>query len=84
MSALFPLEASSSLSAAESASPLAQTEALGRLGQRKPAPITPAYEQQADPVIETQLEKAGVRLAYLLNAVLKLKCLAHFWQLVSC
>ena len=31
------------------------------------APITPAYEQHADPVIELQLEKAGVRLAHLLK-----------------
>ena len=29
--------------------------------------ITPAHGQQADAVIELQLEKAGVRLAYLLN-----------------
>jgi hypothetical protein len=46
---------------------LAQTVAYGDLGNGDPAPITPAYEQQADRVIETQLEKAGVRLAYLLN-----------------
>ena len=36
-----------------------------------PAVITSAYEQQADPVIENQLEKAGIRLAYLLNVALK-------------
>jgi hypothetical protein len=47
---------------------LAQTVAYGNLGSENPAVITPAYEQQADPVIELQLEKAGVRLAYLLNA----------------
>ena len=35
--------------------------------------ITPDYERQADPVIELQLEKAGVRLAYLLDAVLGAK-----------
>jgi hypothetical protein len=46
---------------------LAQTVAYGDLGNENPATITPAYEQQADPVIELQLEKAGVRLAYLLN-----------------
>jgi hypothetical protein len=50
---------------------LAQTAAYGDLGKESPAPITPAYEQQADAVIELQLEKAGVRLAYLLNADLK-------------
>ncbi|MGO9272642.1 MAG: hypothetical protein ACLQOO_20810 [Terriglobia bacterium] len=43
----------------------------GSLGSGNPAPITPAYERQADPVIELQLEKAGVRLAYLLNGALK-------------
>jgi hypothetical protein len=31
------------------------------------------YERQVDPVIELQLEKAGVRLAYLLNAALQVK-----------
>jgi hypothetical protein len=46
---------------------LAQTVAYGDLGNENPAPITPAYEREADPVIELQLEKAGVRLAYLLN-----------------
>jgi hypothetical protein len=44
---------------------------LGDLGKENPSLITAAYEQEADPVIESQLEKAGVRLAYLLNAVLK-------------
>jgi hypothetical protein len=50
---------------------LAQTVAYGDLGSENPSPITPAYERQADPVIELQLEKAGVRLAYLLNGTLK-------------
>jgi hypothetical protein len=50
---------------------LAQTVAYGDLGTENPAPITPAYEQQADPVIELQLEKAGVRLAFLLNGALR-------------
>ncbi|HEY6273763.1 MAG TPA: S1/P1 nuclease [Terriglobales bacterium] len=50
---------------------LAQRVAYGDLGSENPASITPAYERQADPVIETQLEKAGVRLAYLLNDALK-------------
>jgi hypothetical protein len=40
----------------------------GDLSNENPSPITPAYEQKADPVIELQLEKAGVRLAYLLDA----------------
>jgi hypothetical protein len=47
---------------------LAQAVAYGDLSIENPAPITPAYEHQADPVIELQLEKAGVRLAYLLDA----------------
>jgi hypothetical protein len=42
----------------------------GDLGNENPAPITAAYEHEADPVIELQLEKAGVRLAYLLNIAL--------------
>ena len=50
---------------------LAQTVAYGDLGSQNPAPITAAYERQAEPVIELQLEKAGVRLAYILNAALK-------------
>jgi hypothetical protein len=49
----------------------AQTVAYGDLGSENPAPITAAYERQAEPAIELQLEKAGVRLAYLLNTALK-------------
>ena len=52
---------------------LAQTVAYGDLSNENPAPITSAYERQADPVVELQLEKAGVRLAYLLDANLMLK-----------
>jgi hypothetical protein len=47
------------------------SQIYGDLDSENPAPITPAYERQADPVIELQLEKAGVRLAHLLNAALK-------------
>ena len=47
---------------------LAQTVAYGDLSNENPSPITPEYERQVEPVIEIQLEKAGVRLAYLLNA----------------
>ena len=47
---------------------LAQTVAYGDLGSEV---IDPAYQRQADPVIELQLEKAGVRLAFLLNAALR-------------
>jgi len=50
---------------------LAQTVAYGDLGSGNPPIIGPDYEQQADPVIETQLEKAGVRLAHLLNTDLR-------------
>jgi len=46
---------------------LAQTTVYGRLGRRNPAVISSAYERQADPVVEVQLERAGVRLAYVLD-----------------
>jgi hypothetical protein len=52
---------------------LARTVAYENLGSQNPAPITAAYERQAGPVTELQLEKAGVRLAYLLNAALEVK-----------
>jgi hypothetical protein len=52
---------------------LAQTVACGDLGSENPAVIGPEYQRQADPVIGLQLEKVGVRLAYLLNAALALK-----------
>jgi len=42
---------------------LAQTVAHGDLGGENPAVIGPAYQQQADQVIDLQLEKAGVGLA---------------------
>jgi len=42
---------------------LAQRVAHGDLSNDNPAPITPQYERQADPVIQLQLEKAGARLA---------------------
>jgi hypothetical protein len=45
-----------------------QTVAYGELSNENPAPITPEYECKADAVIELQLERAGVRLAYLLDA----------------
>jgi hypothetical protein len=41
--------------------------AYSNLGNRNPAPITPAYRGNADPVIELQLERAGVRLAWVLD-----------------
>jgi hypothetical protein len=50
---------------------LAQRVAYGDLGNGNPGIITASYEHEADPVIATQLEKAGVRLAYLLNLALK-------------
>ena len=50
---------------------LAQTVAYGDLGRDDPAVIAPEYEKQADPAIEMQLEKAGVRLAFVLNADVK-------------
>jgi hypothetical protein len=36
-----------------------------------PVAITPAYERAADPLIATELEKAGVRLAAVLNSTLQ-------------
>jgi hypothetical protein len=50
---------------------LAQTVAYGNLGTQNPAPITAAYERQAAPMIELELEKAGVRLAHLLDDALR-------------
>ena len=50
---------------------LAQKVAYGDLGSKNLAPITTAYEQQADPVIELQLERAEVRLASILNEALR-------------
>ena len=50
---------------------IAQAVAYGDLGNESPAPITPAYEKQADPAIEVQLERSGVRLAWLLTLVMK-------------
>jgi hypothetical protein len=43
--------------------------AYGDLGSQNPAVIGREYEKQAEPVIEIQLERAGVRLAYLLNTL---------------
>jgi hypothetical protein len=45
--------------------------AYGNLRADNPALITAEYERQADRAIELQLEKAGVRLAWLLNNALK-------------
>jgi hypothetical protein len=50
---------------------LAQTVAYGDLGSGNPAPITDAYERHAEPAVELQFEKSGVRLAYLLDTALK-------------
>jgi hypothetical protein len=50
---------------------LAQSVTYGDLTSADPAPITSDYERQADPAIEIQLEKAGIRLADLLNESFK-------------
>ena len=50
---------------------LAQTVAYEDLSNDNPSPITPEYERQAEAVIELQLEKAGVRLAYVLDQALR-------------
>jgi hypothetical protein len=39
----------------------ARTVAYGDLGSQNPAVIDSDYERQAEPVTETQLERAGVR-----------------------
>ncbi len=49
---------------------LAQSVAYGDPGDQNPAAIDAVYKRKADPVIELQLEKAGVRVAYLLNVAL--------------
>jgi len=49
---------------------LARTTAYQGLGSANPAVITLEYERQADQVIETQLARAGARLAFLLNKAL--------------
>jgi hypothetical protein len=49
---------------------LAQRAAYQGLGGAAPAVISPEYERQADQIIEIQLAKAGVRLAFLLNEAL--------------
>jgi hypothetical protein len=49
---------------------LARSSAYQGLGSATPAVISSEYERQADQVIETQLAKAGVRMAFLLNQAL--------------
>ena len=39
----------------------------GNLSNENPAPMAATCERKAHPVIEPRLEKAGVRLAYLLD-----------------
>jgi hypothetical protein len=50
---------------------LARTVAYGDLGDRRPPIIGQRYEREADPVVELQLERAGVRLAYVLDQRLR-------------
>ena len=59
---------------------LAQTVAHRELSNGNPAPITPAYQQQADPVIELRSERVGVRLAWLLNEPLAPASQGVAWQ----
>lgn len=49
---------------------LAETLAYGDLSTGGPPVINRAYEREADPVVELQLERAGVRLAFLLDRYL--------------
>jgi hypothetical protein len=50
---------------------IARAVAYGQLAQGNPAPITEDYRRQAKAAIELQLEKAGVRLAWVLDRALK-------------
>lgn len=45
--------------------------AANALPPTPPVAITPAYEHKADPLIAGQIERAGVRLAFLLNSALQ-------------
>ena len=59
---------------AEEAHKAAQKMVYGRLPKvaaGAPVPIDAAYEKKADPLIREQIEKAGARLAAVLNAALK-------------
>ena len=59
---------------AEEAHKAAQKTVYGRLPKAAagtPVPIGAAYEKKADPLIREQLEKAGARLAAVLNAELR-------------
>ena len=59
---------------AEQAHKAAQKTVYGRLPKvaaGAPVPIDAAYEKMADPLIREQIEKAGARLAAVLNATLK-------------
>lgn len=49
----------------------ARTVAYRHLAGNSPAMVTPAYERATAPVIRLQLEKAAVRLAYLLGQGLR-------------
>jgi hypothetical protein len=43
---------------------------LPKVAEGTPEPIADAYEQAADPLIKKQIEKAGIRLAHVLNTML--------------
>lgn len=64
-------ERGSILDWANEAHQIARAVAYGDLGSGNPTSITTAYEQEVDPTVELQLERAGVRLAWLLNGALK-------------
>jgi hypothetical protein len=59
---------------AEGAHKAAQKTVYGRLPKvaaGTPVPIDAAYEKKADPLIREQIEKAGARLAAVLNTALR-------------
>jgi hypothetical protein len=59
---------------AEESHKAAQKVVYGRLAKvaaGTPVPIGAAYEKKADPLIREQIEKAGARLAAVLNQALK-------------
>ena len=59
---------------AEQSHKIAQKITYGKLPKvpsGAPEPIDSAYEKKADPVIQLQIEKAGARLARVLNEALQ-------------
>ena len=56
---------------ANEAHEIARAVAYGQLAKGNPAPITEDYRRQAEAAIDLQLERAGVRVAWVLDRALK-------------